>query len=217
MKQSSWIPATYELISVEQICGSILAFVHIMYIVFHVQHRYQEVGDHDKAVHDYEFLCQKDPSSENRSSLREAKRLQKLAKRKDYYKILGISKGATPEEIKKAYRKGALMHHPDRHADADDAVKKKEEAIFKEVSEAYSILSDARKKARYDSGQDLEEMDMGMLATASEQSVECIIIITADFDPSDLFSNIFGFTDSRHGGGGMHFSFGHGGGMHFPF
>jgi len=67
-----------------------------------------------------------------------------MAKR-DYYEILGVSKSATPEEIKKAYRKTALKYHPDRNPD-DKAAEDK----FKEAAEAYEVLSDSNKKARYD-------------------------------------------------------------------
>jgi len=67
-----------------------------------------------------------------------------MAKR-DYYDILGVSKGASPEEIKKAYRKTALKYHPDRN-EGDKAAEEK----FKEAAEAYEILSDDNKKARYD-------------------------------------------------------------------
>ena len=107
-------------------------------------------------------MCQKDRSAENRATLKEAKRLQKLAKRKDYYKILGLDRSANGDEIKKAYKKCAMLHHPDRHVHADDSVKEKEESVFKDVSEAYTVLSDSRKKARYDTGQDMEDVvDMG--------------------------------------------------------
>lgn len=123
---------------------------------------YQEHGDHDEAVREYNFICQKDPSAENKAVLREAKRLQKLANRKDYYKLLGISKSGSADDIKKAYRKNAMLHHPDRHADAEDSVRTKEEQIFKEIAEAYSVLSDVKKRARYDNGQDIADMvDMG--------------------------------------------------------
>jgi molecular chaperone DnaJ len=61
---------------------------------------------------------------------------------KDYYSILGISREATPEEIKKAFRKLAQKYHPDKQGG--------DEARFKEASEAYTVLSDAKKKAEYD-------------------------------------------------------------------
>jgi len=63
----------------------------------------------------------------------------------DYYQILGISRGASPEEIKKAYRKKALEFHPDRNPDDAEAEKR-----FKEVSEAYEVLSDEQKREIYD-------------------------------------------------------------------
>lgn len=64
---------------------------------------------------------------------------------KDYYKILGLSKTASPEEIKKAYRKLAIKYHPD-HNKGDKAAESK----FKEISEAYAVLSDPEKKKQYD-------------------------------------------------------------------
>lgn len=72
-----------------------------------------------------------------------------MAKR-DYYEVLGLSKGAGTDEIKSAYRKAALKWHPDRHVDDSEAGKKEAEEKFKEASEAYSILSDPDKKAKYD-------------------------------------------------------------------
>lgn len=122
---------------------------------------YQENGQHDEAVRDFELVLRKDNTPENKAAVKEAKHLQKLAKRKDYYKILGVSKFATEVDIKKGYKKAAMLHHPDRHADVEDSVREEEECIFKDVSEAYSVLSDPRKKSRYDNGQDLEDMGMG--------------------------------------------------------
>ena len=65
--------------------------------------------------------------------------------KRDYYEVLGIQKDASPEEIKKAYRKAALKYHPDRNPGDKEAEEK-----FKEVGEAYEVLSDDDKRARYD-------------------------------------------------------------------
>jgi curved DNA-binding protein len=64
---------------------------------------------------------------------------------KDYYKILGVERKAKEDEIKRAYRKLALEHHPDRNPD-----NKSSEEKFKEINEAYQVLSDPEKRARYD-------------------------------------------------------------------
>mgnify|MGYP002622451715 CR=1 FL=1 len=73
-----------------------------------------------------------------------------MAEKRDYYEVLGIQKGATDDEIKQAYRKAALKWHPDRWVSGTDAEKKTAEEKFKEASEAYSVLSDPQKKAKYD-------------------------------------------------------------------
>ena len=73
-----------------------------------------------------------------------------MAERRDFYEVLGLQKGASLDEIKSAYRKAAMKWHPDRWVDGTDAEKKKAEENFKEASEAYSVLSDPDKKAKYD-------------------------------------------------------------------
>ena len=67
-----------------------------------------------------------------------------MAKR-DYYEVLGVSKNASDDEIKKAYKKMAIKYHPDRNPDDKEA-----EAKFKEAAEAYDVLRDPQKRARYD-------------------------------------------------------------------
>lgn len=114
---------------------------------------------------------------------------------KDYYKILGVSKNATEEEIKKAFRKLAHEHHPDK--------KGGNEAKFKEISEAYAVLSDKNKRAQYDAfgsgaqfggggqgfggfnaGQGFGGFDFSQF-TGNAQGFE-------DFDLNDILGSIFG-------------------------
>jgi DnaJ-class molecular chaperone len=91
----------------------------------------------------------------------------------DYYATLGIVKTATPDEIKKAYRKLASQHHPDKGGDT---------AMFQKVEEAYRTLSDPEKRQQYDNpspfGQHSGGFDPNMF--------------TGDYDPRDIFSHIFG-------------------------
>jgi molecular chaperone DnaJ len=68
-----------------------------------------------------------------------------MANKRDYYEVLGVTKDASEEEIKKSYRKLAMKHHPDRNPDSKESEEK-----FKEAKEAYEMLSDANKRAAYD-------------------------------------------------------------------
>ncbi len=68
-----------------------------------------------------------------------------MAEKRDYYEVLGVSKSATPEELKSAYRKKAIKYHPDKNPDDKEAEEK-----FKEAAEAYQVLSDPKKRALYD-------------------------------------------------------------------
>jgi len=69
---------------------------------------------------------------------------------KDYYNILGIDKNASEDDIKKAFRKLSLKWHPDRHANDSEKEKKEAEEKFKEIAEAYGVLSDPEKRSKYD-------------------------------------------------------------------
>ncbi|KAI2583004.1 DnaJ heat shock protein family (Hsp40) member C7 [Homo sapiens] len=151
---------------------------------------------YEEAVRDYEKVYQTEKTKEHKQLLKNAQLELKKSKRKDYYKILGVDKNASEDEIKKAYRKRALMHHPDRHSGASAEVQKEEEKKFKEVGEAFTILSDPKKKTRYDSGQDLDEEGMNM----------------GDFDPNNIFKAFFGgpggFSFEASGPGNFFFQFG---------
>ncbi|XP_017855097.1 dnaJ homolog subfamily C member 7 isoform X2 [Drosophila busckii] len=136
---------------------------------------YNDLEKFEEAVADYETALQLEKTPEIKRLLRDAKFALKKSKRKDYYKILGIARNASEDEIKKAYRKKALVHHPDRHANSSAEERKDEELKFKEIGEAYAILSDTRKKQRYDSGQDIEDQEQ------------------ADFDPNQMFRSFFQF------------------------
>ena len=111
-----------------------------------------------------------------------------MTTQRDYYEILGVSKSATIDEIKKAYRAMAMKHHPDR---VEAAHKKEAEEKFKEISEAYAVLSDENKRRLYD--------QYGHAGIDQRYSTEDIFR-GADF--SSIFEEIFG---GRGGGGGIHF------------
>jgi molecular chaperone DnaJ len=115
--------------------------------------------------------------------------------KKDYYEILEVQRSASPEEIKKAYRKQALRYHPDKNPGD-----KQSEEMFKEAAEAYEVLSDPEKRRRYDQlGHDGVKNGFGNQGFGAGMSVEDIFrhfgdIFGGHFD--DPFSSFFG------GGGG---------------
>lgn len=73
-----------------------------------------------------------------------------MAEKRDYYEVLGVSKNATADEIKKAYRKKAIQFHPDKYSDKPESEQKAAEEKFKEAAEAYDVLSDEKKRQLYD-------------------------------------------------------------------
>ncbi|MEL6349478.1 MAG: DnaJ domain-containing protein, partial [Myxococcota bacterium] len=104
---------------------------------------------------------------------------------RDYYEVLGVAREADASTIKKAYRKLALKHHPDRNPDNPEA-----EEMFKEASEAYSVLSDEQKRATYD-----RFGHAGLRGAGQNPGFQNSDEIFNHF--SDLFGDLFGF-----GGGG---------------
>src|SRR5213596_1249108 len=107
--------------------------------------------------------------------------------KRDYYEVLGISRSASEQEIKSAYRKLALQFHPDRNPGNQEAEEK-----FKEAAEAYSVLSDAQKRANYDR--------FGHAGVGGAASGGFDPSVFADF--SDILGDLFGFGDifGRRGG-----------------
>src|SRR5215472_614112 len=111
-----------------------------------------------------------------------------MSGKRDYYEVLGVSRTATDQEIKSAYRKLALQHHPDRNPGNQEAEEK-----FKEAAEAYSVLSDAQKRANYD-----RFGHAGVGSTAGGGFGGFDPSVFADF--SDILGDIFGFGDFFGGG-----------------
>jgi molecular chaperone DnaJ len=107
---------------------------------------------------------------------------------RDYYEILGVSRSASAEEIKSAYRKAALRWHPDRNPEN----KTEAEVKFRECTEAYSVLSDSQKRQVYDT--------YGHAGLSGAGGVDFSGTIFQDFH--DIFGDFFGFEDIFTGGGG---------------
>ncbi len=114
--------------------------------------------------------------------------------KRDYYEILGVAKSASADEIKKAYRKVAMQHHPDRNP-GDKASEEK----FKEAAEAYEVLSDADKKAQYDR-YGHAGVNNGRGGFSSSGNMDDIFSQFGDIFGDDVFGSFFG--GGRRGGGG---------------
>jgi molecular chaperone DnaJ len=115
--------------------------------------------------------------------------------KKDFYEILGVSKSATPAEIKKAYRKKAIQYHPDKNPDDKEA-----EEMFKAAAEAYEVLSDPDKKARYDQfGHDAYQQAGGFGGGAQHMNMDDIFSQFGDIF-GDIFGGRGGFSGFNQGG-----------------
>ena len=118
-----------------------------------------------------------------------------MAEKRDYYEVLGLQKGASDEEIKSAYKKMALKWHPDRWVSGTDEEKKTAEEKFKEASEAYSVLSDPKKKAQYDR--------FGFSGMDGQGGFDPFSGGTGFSNLNDILSELFGGSFSFGGGGGF--------------
>ncbi|KAK4548587.1 hypothetical protein LTR36_009497 [Oleoguttula mirabilis] len=172
-----------------------------------------EGGDWDEAVRAYKGIQEQSPEEPGiAKEIKNAEMELKKSKRKDYYKLLGIEKDATDQEIKKGYRKLAVIHHPDKNPGNPEAEEK-----FKDIQEAHETLIDPQKRERYDSGIDLLDPHeaagfggggmggMGGMGGAGGMQI----------DP-EILMQMFGQQAGGRGGGGG-FSFASGGGGGSPF
>ena len=156
-----------------------------------------ELEQYNEAIADYEEAQQLEPNDRGiAQSLRQAKLELKKSLRKDLYKVIGVGKHATESEIKKGYRKSAMQWHPDRHSAGTDEEREEAEKRFKEVGEAFDILSDPQKKQKYDAGMDVEDINGGGGGGGGGHQ---------HVDPMDIFAQMGGFPGGGggFGGGGM--------------
>lgn len=147
--------------------------------------------EYEEAVRDYSEASDHDRNGFGvQAKLKDAQAKAKKAKRKDYYKILGVSKDVQDPEINKAYKKLALKWHPDKNAGCEEqaATAKKR---FQEINEAKAVLTDREKRDQYDQGFDLDEINSGKAGGGMGGGM-------GGMDPHDLFSMFMG-----GGGGGM--------------
>ena len=107
-----------------------------------------------------------------------------MENKRDYYEVLGVSRNATQEELKKAYRKLTFQYHPDRNPGNKEAEEK-----FKEAAEAYNVLRDENKRARYD--------QFGFEGVGQGQGFTNTSDIFSQF--GDIFSDLFGFGATQGG------------------
>jgi DnaJ-class molecular chaperone len=127
-----------------------------------------------------------------------------MPRQRDHYATLGISRDATPDDIKKAYRRLAIQHHPDKNPGNEETASVK----FKEIAAAYEVLSDPNKRSQYDRFGDVDS-DNGGLGRGGAGGFHM-----DEVDPFEIFQAFFGgagvhpdmFGHMGFGGGGIHFA-----------
>uniref|UniRef100_A0AAR2KVZ3 DnaJ (Hsp40) homolog, subfamily C, member 3b n=1 Tax=Pygocentrus nattereri TaxID=42514 RepID=A0AAR2KVZ3_PYGNA len=114
---------------------------------------YIQLQDYEKAVEDYQEAREFDQDNQEiREGLERAQKLLKLSRKRDYYKILGVSRSANKQEIIKAYRKLAQQWHPDNFQ--SETEKKEAEKKFIDIASAKEVLTDPEMRQKFDSGED---------------------------------------------------------------
>jgi len=114
----------------------------------------------DEAVNDYRSALDRDEDLQRaKEGIQRAQKLQKQAKKRDYYKILGVRRSASKKEINKAYKKLAMQWHPDKFQDEED--KKTAEKKFMDIASAKEVLTDPEMREKYDNGEDPLDPESG--------------------------------------------------------
>ena len=177
---------------------------------------------YSEARADFQKAKELDPTNaEAQKFLETSKQKEKTARKRDYYAILGVDRNASEQEIKKAYKRLAIKYHPDRNGQSE-ATKKMAEKKFIDVNDAYSVLSDPKKKQMYDQGYDPNDPESGgsggMGGFAGAQDIFNMFFGGGGFNMEDMFRS-GGTTFSFGGSQGRGRSRAHGfpGGFEFHF
>ena len=165
---------------------------------------YLSLSDFENAKYDFQRVIDLEPTNrEAKVGLEDAKKKEKLAKKKDYYKVLELDKTADEGKIRKAYKLLALKWHPDKNTE-NESKRAMAEKKFKEINEAYEVLSDPKKKQMFDNGMDPNDPESGGFGGFSGGG--------GGANPHDIFNMFFGGggfpgghdeDDGGHGHGGF--------------
>ncbi len=158
---------------------------------------YKDLKMYDDAIHDFQEAKSLDPNNRDiDASIKESSSLKDQARNRDYYAILGVDRNATPEEIKKAYRKMALKYHPDRNSESEQS-KKVAQRKFEDIGDAYSVLSDPKKKQMFDMGVDPLNPQNASMGDNGGFSGGPGMSMHFQGDPSEIFKMFFGGNGSQ--------------------